>query len=205
MYRIIGVDGKEYGPVSADQLRQWIAEGRVNLQTQIKPEGATEWQPLSSFPDLVPPAGITPPPPPPGFLPAAPVPVSPEVVSGPAISLIVLGAVNLVLVLVRGVVMVAGTSMQNFGGTGNPDIDKMIMAFSGSAGLLAIAFGLAGGIFILLGGIKMKKLESYGFCKGAAIVAMIPCLSACCLAGIPLGIWALMVLTKPEVKAAFRS
>jgi hypothetical protein len=29
IYKIIGQDGKEYGPVTAEQLRQWIAEGRV--------------------------------------------------------------------------------------------------------------------------------------------------------------------------------
>src|SRR5690348_6662469 len=26
LYRIIGGDGKEYGPISSDQLRQWLAE-----------------------------------------------------------------------------------------------------------------------------------------------------------------------------------
>lgn len=49
MYKIIGADQKEYGPVSAEQLRQWIAEGRVNAQTLVHPEGETEWKPLSSF------------------------------------------------------------------------------------------------------------------------------------------------------------
>ena len=42
MYKIIGADQKEYGPVSAEQLRLWIAEGRVNGQTSVWPEGATE-------------------------------------------------------------------------------------------------------------------------------------------------------------------
>ena len=35
MYKIIGADQKEYGPVTAEQLRQWIAEGRVNGQTSV--------------------------------------------------------------------------------------------------------------------------------------------------------------------------
>jgi len=52
MYKIIGADQKEYGPISADQLRQWIAEGRVNAQTQVQAEGQTGWQPLSAFPEL---------------------------------------------------------------------------------------------------------------------------------------------------------
>ena len=52
MYKIIGADQKEYGPVSADQLRQWIAEGRAGAASLIRPEGATEWQPLSAFPEF---------------------------------------------------------------------------------------------------------------------------------------------------------
>ena len=41
MYKIIGADGKEYGPITSEQLRQWMAEGRANLQTRVLPEGAT--------------------------------------------------------------------------------------------------------------------------------------------------------------------
>jgi hypothetical protein len=51
MYRIIGADGHEYGPVSAEQLRQWIAEGRVNAETKAVAEGSSEWRPLGAFPE----------------------------------------------------------------------------------------------------------------------------------------------------------
>ena len=52
MYKIIGADGRPYGPVSADQIRRWIAEGRANAQTQTLAEGATEWKPLSAVPEF---------------------------------------------------------------------------------------------------------------------------------------------------------
>jgi hypothetical protein len=52
MFHIIGVDGSKYGPVTADQLRQWIHEGRVNGRTQAQSEGATEWKPLADFPEF---------------------------------------------------------------------------------------------------------------------------------------------------------
>jgi len=52
MYKIIGADGKEYGPVSSEQLRDWIQQGRVNLQTQARMEGGTDWKPLSGFPEF---------------------------------------------------------------------------------------------------------------------------------------------------------
>ena len=37
MYKIIGADGNEYGPITTEQLRQWLAEGRVNAQTKVPP------------------------------------------------------------------------------------------------------------------------------------------------------------------------
>jgi len=52
MYKIIGGDGKEYGPVSADDVRQWIAEGRANGQTRVQAEGSADWQPLGSLPEF---------------------------------------------------------------------------------------------------------------------------------------------------------
>jgi hypothetical protein len=52
MYRIIGADGREYGPVSAETIRQWIAQGRANAETQVKVEGAADWVALSSVPEF---------------------------------------------------------------------------------------------------------------------------------------------------------
>jgi TM2 domain-containing membrane protein YozV len=46
MYRIIGVDGRQYGPVSAEEIRRWITESRVSRQTLAQTEGAPEWKPL---------------------------------------------------------------------------------------------------------------------------------------------------------------
>lgn len=67
MYKIIGADQKEYGPVTADQIRQWIAEGRANAQTMVRREGETEWKPLSGYPEFAPSLGAAP-------APAAPPP-----------------------------------------------------------------------------------------------------------------------------------
>jgi hypothetical protein len=50
----------------------------------------------------------------------------------------------------------------------------------------------------------MKRLENHGMSMAAAIIAMVPCISPCCLIGLPIGIWALTVLNDPSVKAAFR-
>jgi prepilin-type processing-associated H-X9-DG protein len=67
-YNIIGRDQKQYGPVAEAQLCQWIAEGRVNAQSKVQAEGATEWKTLSDFPEFrdvlknsAPPLPVTPP------------------------------------------------------------------------------------------------------------------------------------------------
>ena len=52
MYKIIGTDGRQYGPVSADQIRQWLAQNRANMQSMAQAEGAIDWKPLSLFPEF---------------------------------------------------------------------------------------------------------------------------------------------------------
>ena len=46
MFKILGADNKEYGPVTADQLRAWVAEGRVTAATQVQEVGQPGWKPL---------------------------------------------------------------------------------------------------------------------------------------------------------------
>jgi hypothetical protein len=52
MYKIIGADGREYGPIPAEVLCQWIAESRADAQTRVLAEGSTEWKPLASLPEF---------------------------------------------------------------------------------------------------------------------------------------------------------
>ncbi len=75
----------------------------------------------------------------------------------------------------------------------------------GSAGVAGGAVGMIMGILVLIGAMRMKKLESYSFAMAAAILALVPCTSPCCWLGLPFGIWALVVLGDGSVKAAFRS
>jgi hypothetical protein len=50
----------------------------------------------------------------------------------------------------------------------------------------------------------MRKLRSYGLVLVAAVLAVVPCTFAWII-GLPMGIWALVVLMDPEVKAGFES
>jgi len=52
MYKIVAADGREYGPVPPEQLRQWIVQGRANAQTRALAEGASEWKSLGAIPEF---------------------------------------------------------------------------------------------------------------------------------------------------------
>lgn len=52
MFSILGADGKEYGPVAADKVREWIIGGRANLQTKARRVEETDWKTLGEFPEF---------------------------------------------------------------------------------------------------------------------------------------------------------
>jgi hypothetical protein len=70
MFKIIGGDGRPYGPVSVEQIRQWIAEGRANAQTLAQLEGSLEWKPLGQYSEFA--SSAAPPAMPPTPTPSAP-------------------------------------------------------------------------------------------------------------------------------------
>jgi hypothetical protein len=61
-----------------------------------------------------------------------------------------------------------------------------------------------GGLLIANGARHLLTLKSRGWARAGSILAMIPCF-ACCLVGLPIGIWALTVIHRTEVTAAFAS
>jgi hypothetical protein len=53
MYRVRGDDQNEYGPVSADVVRDWFRKRRLVAASLVQREGSAEWKPLSEFPEFV--------------------------------------------------------------------------------------------------------------------------------------------------------
>jgi prepilin-type processing-associated H-X9-DG protein len=82
MYKVIGGDGKEYGPISVEQIQQWLAQGRLNAQSRVQAEGSSDWKPLAEFPEFQTPSS--------GNVPAAPAKTC-----GLAIASLVCGCVSL--------------------------------------------------------------------------------------------------------------
>ncbi len=209
MYKIIGGDGNEYGPVSAEQIKAWIADGRAGAQTRVQAEGQTEWKPLIEHPELALLLGAPQTPgAPPAFTPGTPYAATPDAlqqVQGPAIGLLVTAILGILYQILNIVLTALGVTMNAFqqGQAGGQEMPPWVQTMSGGVGMVFGILGIVLGVVVLLGALKMKKLEHYTFAIIATVTAMVPCISPCCLLGLPIGIWALVVLNKPEVKSSF--
>jgi hypothetical protein len=95
MYRILGADGKEYGPVSPGQLRQWITEGRVNTQTSVLAEDGVTWKPLGTLPEFSLLFGASAAPPAIGAAAGQPVPATPQRVNPFATTGLIMGLISI--------------------------------------------------------------------------------------------------------------
>lgn len=201
MYKIIGGDGREYGPVSAEQIRQWVRENRANAETRACAEGTTEWRPLRDFPEF---ADLWPPVP----LVEVPGPASPgwrgpeERVRGPAIGLLVTAGLGIVTNLFGLIWYLMGQPLGKLPAELGNEVAEKLVQLSSMLGIFGSLLGLAISALVAYGAVQMLKLRSYGWSMAASILALIPCTSPCCLVGLPIGIWALVVLSQPGVKTA---
>ncbi len=62
-FKIVGGDGKEYGPIDLATLQQWMREGRVAGQTKVWDSRTGNWQPAVQIAELAEAHGIAPEPP----------------------------------------------------------------------------------------------------------------------------------------------
>lgn len=111
-------------------------------------------------------------------------------VSRPATALVVMASVNAVFpsIAIVGYVVAAANGVARIGG-----VESFV--------LFVVQFGLF--VAISIGAAKLGHLESYRFARFAAVCACIPGISPFIVLGIPFGVWALVLLADPEVRAAF--
>ena len=120
-----------------------------------------------------------------------------DLVKTPALGLKITAGVGIFFALVGIAFNILGVSMGDSSGS------PLGAMGEGIIGILLNVVGIGVGIFLWIAGGKMARLESYNMALAAAIVSIIPCLSPCCILGLVFGIWAVVVLAKPEVKEAF--
>src|SRR5512133_3958380 len=100
MYKIIGADGKEYGPVSLELLKEWIQAGRVDTQTRVRQAEGMDWKTAAEFPEIA--ALLSPPIPAVGAKTPSPTTIAPVAAAhvknnGLAITSLVLGLFSIIL------------------------------------------------------------------------------------------------------------
>ena len=117
-------------------------------------------------------------------------------VAAPAIGLMVAGGLSAVFTLFSLLILgIGGTAAIS-----DPEVRDALPGF----GILAV-FGIVKLVLDALtiyAGLQMRQLRSWTLCMAGSVAAMLPC-SACCLLGLPMGIWALIVLIDNEVKRLF--
>jgi hypothetical protein len=214
MFKIIGADQKEYGPISVEQIRQWIRDGRLNAQTPAQREGGTDWQQLSAFAEFADlfqtAASASPGGPAPAYAPAVmpgPIPTGSRegalsAVKGPAIAIIIVASLGIVYYLFSGFLVLLGGGHSAMPANMPQEWQNFVRASRGPmAGAFNLFFAAVYG-FLVFGAIRMMKLQGHTLAIITCIVAMLPC-GCCCIFGLPFGIWGLVVLNKPDVKSQF--
>jgi hypothetical protein len=117
-------------------------------------------------------------------------------VVAPAIGLMAAGGLSAAVTLLWMLIMaVGGTAV-----IADPEARD---ALPGIGVLLAIGVvKLALDLLTVYAGWQMRQVRNWNLCLAGSIAAMLPC-SVCCILGLPMGIWALIVLIDNDVKQAF--
>ncbi len=125
-------------------------------------------------------------------------------VRGPAISLIVVASIAVLFGLfglATDVLLVASGAIEQLEASNEGQVSKYTsIAIRTAWGVLLLMVSS----FVLYGAVQMLRYKNYGLARGAAVAAAIPCIGPCFFLGIPFGIWALVVLSQPQIKDAFR-
>lgn len=128
-----------------------------------------------------------------------------EKVKTPAIGLIVTGSLNFIIgiLVVLSALLQTATGKLDRGFASDAERTGYFMGFFGPTliGIFSIIFAP----LIIFGGIRMLSGKSRMLAIVAAVLATVPLSSCCFVAGAIFGIWALVVLMKPDVKTFFQT
>ena len=196
-YQIVGGDGNEYGPISAEGITNWLQEGRANGDTRIKEVGTEEWQCVRNRPEFAsafsnaisaPPAGPVTQYPAPGQF--------PQQKPGKLQAIAIMTLVGVILATIIGLAWIVYCLLLGIFTLGISCIGLPIAIYELVAGILCIIQGSK-----LLG---QNPYPYYAKTKTTAIMQIV-CVICCDWINLTLGIINLVFLNDPEVKAYIRS
>ena len=75
-----------------------------------------------------------------------------------------------------------------------------VLAGPGSKVINLLGMAMSG--LLIFAGLQMRNLKNYGVAIAACVIGMLPCTSCCCVM-LPIAIWTLTILMRPEIKSSF--
>jgi hypothetical protein len=171
----------------------------------------------ANFVTSAPSSGGSAPPPrvePASYAPAGPVPGAygsmtpagtPGMVLAPAICLLIFGILCF-LVDIFEVVRAMNPKMLP-GGDGLPPMLQQILEEQQknvTANIIRSTVFIIASFVILLGAAQMMRMRTWGLALAGSIVAMLHFQECCCLLGLPLGVWSVVILCRADVRSLFQ-
>jgi len=166
-YKIIGGDGKEYGPASLAEMQSWVNHGRVSGTTQVQRSDQGTWAAAASFSEL-------PLPPQPGL--------APGIITGSSLEQLQLPATLkrganwfywiAGLSLINTVIALSGGSVRFVFGLGiTMAIDSAAKGMGGGAAVAVVLDLIVAGLFVLFG-VFAAKGRNWAFLTGLVLYAL---------------------------------
>ena len=166
-YKIIGADGKEYGPVALSELQKWVGEGRITGATQVSRSDQQGWSTAASFPELAVRDST------------GPAPVAVSSAADPVLEKQLKGGGSWFywiagLSLVNSVIALSGSGTRFILGLGITQIfDELAQGMRSGAGLaVAVVLDLLASAVFVFFGVFANKRHTWSFIVGMALYAL---------------------------------
>ena len=166
-YKIIGADGKEYGPVALSELLKWVGEGRITGATQVSRSDQPGWSTAASIPEL----GVSDS--------TGPAPVAAPKAADPVLEKQLKGGGSWFywiagLSLVNSALALSGSETRFILGLGITQIfDGLAQGMGSGAGLaVAVVLDLLAAAALVLFGVFANKRHTWSFVVGMALYAL---------------------------------
>jgi len=174
-YMVRGADGKDYGPVSFEQLSGWIRESRLKGEQEIKRSDMQYWAPANAFEELGPMFGAATAAPP--AIAAGPSGATPKPQTAPSVAHMKSGASWFywvaALSLVNSASAAFGSTWRFIVGLGITQLIDEFGSGLGAAGKgVAIVLDLLAAGVLVLFGIFANKGHSWAFIVGMILFAL---------------------------------
>lgn len=160
-------------------------------------------------------SSVPPPPPvdpyqPPQTLPTGPSAATPAQVAsdvaGPAVGLIITAVLGAIFPIFGLLINALGAGLGAIAAEGSEQ--QIVNLISMGVGIFPAAAAIVMAAFIIYAALEMKKLRQWGLAVAAStlttVFSLFFCLNPCCVVGLPIGIWSLVILMRDDVRAAFQ-